>query len=72
MDADERLTDPKKASYKMNLLHALWRTVDRFFRAFIAKRGYRDRFIGFMAAYFSSIYQIVSYAKYRDLKKNDK
>ena len=63
------LTNPKKAGYKMNLLHALWRTFDRFFRAFIAKRGYRDRFIGFMVAYFSSLYQIVSYAKYRDLVK---
>ena len=65
------LTNPKKAGYKMNLLHALRRTFDRFFRAFIAKRGYRDRFIGFMVAYFSSLYQIVSYAKYRDLIKKD-
>ncbi len=65
------LTNPKKAGYKMNLLHALWRTFDRFFRAFVAKRGYRDRFIGFMVAYFSSLYQIVSYAKYRDLVKKD-
>ena len=66
------LTDPKKAGYKMNLVHALWRTFDRFVRAFIAKRGYRDGFIGFMAAYFGSLYQIVSFAKYKDLKKNDK
>lgn len=65
------LTNSKKAGYKMNLLHALWRTFDRFFRAFIAKRGYRDGFIGFMVAYFSSLYQIVSYAKYRDLVKKD-
>lgn len=65
------LTNPKKAGYKMNLLHALWRTFDRFFRAFIAKRGYRDGFIGFMVAYFSSLYQIISYAKYRDLVKKD-
>jgi len=64
------LADPKKASYKMNLLHALWRTLDRFIRAFIAKKGYRDRFIGFMVAYFSSLYQIVSFAKYKDFKKN--
>jgi len=65
------LTDPKKAGYKMNLLHALWRTWDRFMRAFISKRGYRDGFIGFMVAYFSSLYQMVSYAKYRDLVKKD-
>ena len=66
------LVDPKKAGYKMNIVHVLWRTVDRFFRAFIAKRGYRDGFIGFMAAYFGSLYQIISFAKYKDLKKNDR
>ena len=65
------LTNPKKAGYKMNLLHALWRTFDRFFRAFVAKKGYCDRFVGFMVAYFSSLYQIVSYAKYRGLVKKD-
>lgn len=61
--------DPGKVRYKMNTLHALWRTIDRFFRAFIAKKGYRDGFIGFMVAYFASMYQIVSYAKYRQMKK---
>ncbi|MFH1519349.1 MAG: glycosyltransferase family 2 protein [Candidatus Omnitrophota bacterium] len=63
-------TDPKKAGYKMNFIHTLWRTGDRFLRAFIVKRGYRDGFIGFMVAYFASLYQITSYAKYRDLIKN--
>jgi len=65
------LTNPKKARCKMSLVHALWRTGDRFMRAFFGKRGYRDRFIGFMVAYLSSLYQIVSYAKYRDLVKKD-
>ncbi len=64
--------NPKKARYKMNLLHALWRTLDRFVRTFIAKKGYRDGFIGFMVAYFSSLYQLVSYAKYVELKYNSK
>lgn len=65
------LVNPRKAGRKMNVMHALWRTFDRFFRAFIAKRGYRDGFTGFMVAYFSSLYQIVSYAKYRNLVKKD-
>lgn len=60
------LENPKKARYKMNLIHALWRVLDRFIRTFIAKRGYRDGFVGFMIAYFASLYQIVSYAKYRE------
>ena len=61
------LVDPKKAGYKMNTVHALWRTIDRFVRSFFVKRGYRDGFVGFMVAYFSSLYQMASYAKYRDI-----
>ena len=63
------LKDPEKARYKMNLIHTLWRMLDRFIRTFFVKKGYRDGFIGFMVAYFSSLYQILSYAKYRELKK---
>ncbi len=54
---------------KMTLGHALWRTVDRFFRSFLGKRGFRDGFIGFMVAFFASLYQIISFAKYWQLKK---
>lgn len=66
------LEDPKKAGYKMNPVHVLWRSLDRFVRTFFAKKGYRDSFIGVMIAYFASLYQIVSYAKYRELKKGSK
>jgi len=45
------------------------RVVDRFFRSFLRKEGYKDGFLGFMIAYFASAYQLVSYAKYRQLKK---
>ena len=66
------LEDSKKAAYKMNVPHALWRVLDRFIRTFFAKKGYRDGFIGFMIAYFASAYQIISYAKYRELKRDAK
>ncbi len=52
----------------MSLGHAAWRTIDRFFRRFIGKRGFMDGFIGFMIAFFDSLYQIISYAKYRQMK----
>ena len=45
----------------------LWRAVDRFVRAYLMKRGYRDGFTGFMAALFGSWYQLLSYAKYWEL-----
>ncbi len=51
---------------------ALWRTIDRFFRHFIGKRGYKDGFIGFMIAFYASLYQIMSYAKYWEIRKGIK
>ena len=53
----------------MSLGRAVWRTLDRFPRSFIRKKGYKDGFIGFMIAYFASLYQIISYAKYWQMKR---
>ena len=53
----------------MSLGQAIWRTIDRFPRSFIGKKGYKDGFIGFMIAFFASLYQIISYAKYWEMKK---
>ena len=53
----------------MSLGKAIWRTIDRFPRSYIRKRGYKDGFIGFMIAFFASLYQIMSYAKYWQMKK---
>ncbi|MEW6407158.1 MAG: glycosyltransferase family 2 protein [Patescibacteria group bacterium] len=53
---------------KMSLFRAAWRTADRFFRSYLYKKAYKDGFMGFMVAFFSSLYQIVSYAKFRQMK----
>jgi len=45
------------------------RTVDRFFRSYLRKRGFKDGLTGFMVAYFASMYQILSYAKYREMRE---
>lgn len=66
------LLNPRKARYKMNTVHAFWRLFDRFARMFFRKKGYRDGFTGFMLAYLSSFYQILSYAKYREIKDKNK
>ncbi|MFH0876713.1 MAG: glycosyltransferase family 2 protein [Candidatus Omnitrophota bacterium] len=47
---------------------AAWRAFDRFFRRFVGKQGWRDGFMGFMIAFFDTLYQIMSYAKYRQMK----
>ncbi len=56
---------------KMSLPHAFWRAVDRFFRKFIRKKGYKDGFYGFMSAFSDSLYQILSYAKYQELQRKN-
>ncbi|MDD3295899.1 MAG: glycosyltransferase family 2 protein [Candidatus Omnitrophica bacterium] len=61
--------NPKKANYKMNFVHAVWRFNDRFFRAYLRKQGFRDGFIGFMISFFSALYQIIAYAKYWEMKQ---
>lgn len=48
---------------------ALWRAVDRFFRAYIMKRGYRDGVLGFAVAWLGATYQLLSYEKYRELQE---
>jgi glycosyltransferase involved in cell wall biosynthesis len=62
--------NPKEAQAKMNLIHALWRSLDRFIRVYIIKKGFLDGFYGFMFAYLSSVYQFISYAKFRELKNS--
>lgn len=52
---------------KMSLSRIIWRTVDRFFRRYIGKRAYKDGLYGFIIAYFDSFYQVVSYAKYKEM-----
>lgn len=54
----------------ISLGKAVWRAIDRFRRTYYSKNGKKDGFIGFMVAFFAALYQIVSYAKYWELKKS--
>jgi glycosyltransferase involved in cell wall biosynthesis len=49
---------------RVTLGKALWRTVDRFWRTFIGKQGYRDGSWGVIVAVMAGCYQLFSYAKY--------
>jgi glycosyltransferase involved in cell wall biosynthesis len=53
---------------KMSLTRALRKTIDRSFRAYVLKKGYKDGFIGLVVAVFAGLYQFITYAKYRQLK----
>jgi glycosyltransferase involved in cell wall biosynthesis len=51
----------------MTLGRFLWRTYDRFMRAYFGKKGWKDGFIGFIIAYYAGLYQWMSYLKYREI-----
>ena len=44
----------------------------RFFKAYFLQQGFRDGWIGFMLAVNGSLYQLLSYAKYWELKEREK
>jgi glycosyltransferase involved in cell wall biosynthesis len=52
---------------KMRLGHMLWRALDRFFRRYVRKKAYKDGMYGFVIASFDSLYQLLSYFKYREI-----
>jgi len=54
---------------KMSVGIALWRSWDRFFRRFIAKKGYKDGYYGFVAAVLSGFHEFAAYSKYREMKE---
>lgn len=54
---------------KVSLPRILRKASDRFWKAYLLKQGFRDGVLGFMMAFFSGFYQILTYAKYTELKK---
>jgi len=52
----------------MNARVAWTRVFSRFFKMFVQKKGYKDGMIGFMMAWQWATYQLLSYAKYWQMK----
>jgi len=65
LEAEKWLDDTRKVCAGL----IFWKAIDRFFRAYIAKRGYKDGMVGFVVAMNGALYQIFSYAKYWELKQ---
>lgn len=57
---------------KMSLGKIIWRTGDRFVRRYLRKQSYKDGMYGFVIAFFDSLYQVLSYVKYREMLNNSK
>jgi glycosyltransferase involved in cell wall biosynthesis len=56
----------------MRLGRFVWRTIDRFLRTYLRKKGYKDGLIGFIVAFNAGLYQFLSYLKYQELLLNKK
>jgi len=65
-EAKKWVDDKRKMSFGI----ALGKAAGRFLKTFVAKKGYEDGFVGFMVAFFAALYQIMSYARYWELKKS--
>jgi len=57
---------------KIGTWGAIRKMIDRFLRAYVMKKGFLDGFTGFVFAMGGGLYQIYSYAKYREMLDNDK
>ena len=65
LEAEKWILDGRKAS----LIKALRKTVDRFLKNYLLKKGWQDGFMGFVMSFFHGFYQFLTYAKYRELKQ---
>ncbi|MBI3601333.1 MAG: glycosyltransferase family 2 protein [Candidatus Omnitrophica bacterium] len=54
---------------KMTQGRAMWRTVDRFFRRYVGRKGYKDGYYGLVLAVFSAVYEFAAYSKYKEIKE---
>ncbi len=48
----------------------IYRTLDRFLRAYIGRKGFKDGSLGLAIAFFAGLYQFVSYLKYCEIIRN--
>ncbi len=57
---------------KINFIKMMRKFCDRFIKAYILKKGYKDGLVGFTFAYANSLYQLMSYVKYKENLRNAK
>ena len=50
----------------------IWRTVDRFYRSYVCKGGFKDGVLGIIIATYAALYQVMSYFKYWELENSQK
>ena len=64
LEAEKWMMDGRRVT----LLGTFRKFVDRFLKNYFLKGGWRDGFMGFLMSFFHSLYQLISYAKYYEIK----
>lgn len=67
LEAEKWITDARRIS----TLKLLWKAFDRFSRNYFRKKGYQDGIMGFLMSVGHGLYQLFTYAKYLELKKQE-
>lgn len=52
---------------KIGFLKMYRKFLDRFLKAYVLKRGYKDGLLGFVVSYAAGLYQMMSYVKYQEM-----
>lgn len=68
LEADKWIRDGRN----VKLPNILRKTVDRFLKNYFLKEGYKNGFSGYFMSVFHGLYQLISYAKYREMKQSGK
>lgn len=65
LEAEKWIADGRRVTFGKSL----WRTIDRFFRSYLLKQGWRDGQLGLFVAWMGGKYQWLSYRKYVTIKR---
>ena len=57
---------------KVGTFSIIRKTIDRFWRSYFNKKGYKDGVIGLFLAVNSGMYQFLSFAKYWEMKRDSR
>lgn len=66
LEADKWIHDGRKVS----LAKSIRKSVDRFLKNYFLKEGWKYGFMGYFMSVFHGLYQLITYAKYREMKQH--
>ena len=65
LEAEKWISDKRK----VGLAKAIRKTFDRFLKNYFLKGGWKDGLMGYVMSLFHGLYQLITYAKYREMKR---